>query len=197
MLEKLYDLNLIDYKELILKYYDKLNISGNEVLVLQIFLNLYQKNKDLTEREVILNSCFAEDVTSDILAKLYQLNLIEIYLKSNMKEGFKVTYLFKKLEDIINEDDLEIEANFNTVYQKLEECLGRVLIPNEIIRIEEWIKEGIEPSNIEEAILKLSKKGSQISIKSLERELFKKKSTSVKSEDESAALKFYEMMDKK
>ena len=143
--------------KILFKYYKKLNITEEELLILIILINKGEKtvyNPNLFTEELDMEKYQAMQLLNDLDEK----KIIEIKLETN-KQGKKEEYisieqLYKKLyANILGDTEVEEEPSINEdIYLKFETELGRTISPYEIELINKWISNGTSEEIIEEAL---------------------------------------------
>lgn len=143
--------------KILFKYYKKLNITEEELLILIILINKGEKtvyNPNLFTEELDMDKYQAMQLLNDLDEK----KIIKIELETN-KHGKKEEYisieqLYKKLyANILGDTEVEEEPSINEdIYLKFETELGRTISPYEIELINKWISNGTSEEIIEEAL---------------------------------------------
>ena len=143
--------------KILFKYYKKLNITEEELLILIILINKGEKvvyNPNLFTEELDMDKYTAMQLLNDLAEK----KIIEIKLETN-KQGKKEEYisieqLYNKLyANILGNTEVEEENTINEdIYLKFETELGRTISPYEIELINKWLSNGTSEEIIEEAL---------------------------------------------
>lgn len=143
--------------KILFKYYKKLNITEEELLILIILINKGEKvvyNPNLFTEELDMDKYQAMQLLNDLDEK----KIIKIELETN-KHGKKEEYisieqLYKKLyANILGSTEVEEEPSINEdIYLKFETELGRTISPYEIELINKWLSNGVSEEIIEEAL---------------------------------------------
>jgi len=143
--------------KILFKYYKKLNITEEELLILIILINKGEKvvyNPNLFTEELDMDKYKAMQLLNDLDEK----KIIKIELETN-KHGKKEEYisieqLYKKLyANILGDTPVEEEPSINEdIYLKFETELGRTISPYEIELINKWLSNGVSEEIIEEAL---------------------------------------------
>ena len=143
--------------KILFKYYKKLNITEEELLILIILINKGEKvvyNPNLFTEELDMDKYQAMQLLNDLDEK----KIIKIELETN-KHGKKEEYisieqLYKKLyANILGSTEVEEEPSINEdIYLKFETELGRTMSPYEIELINKWLSNGTSEEIIEEAL---------------------------------------------
>lgn len=141
----------------VFKYYKKLNITEEELLILICLMNKGEKtvyNPNLFTEELNMDKYKAMQLLNDLTEK----NIIEVKLETN-KIGKKEEYIYidlfyKKIYSFLLGDTPSIEETTITkdIYLKFETELGRTITPVEVELINEWIRDGVSEEIIEEAL---------------------------------------------
>ena len=141
--------------KVIFKYYKKLNLTEEELLVLICLINKGEKSvydPNLFTEELDMDNYKAMQILNDLTEK----NIINIKLETN-KSGKREEYiyidLYNKLYSLLLGNN-EVEENIppKDIYLRFETELGRTISPSEVELINEWIKEGTTEEIIEEAL---------------------------------------------
>jgi len=143
--------------KIIFKYYKKLNITEEELLVLICLINKGEKsiyNPNIFIEELDMDKYKAMQLLNDLTEK----NIIKIKLETN-KNGKKEEYiyidlLYKKLYSFLLDKNSIEEETIQTkdIYLKFESELGRTISPSEIELINDWMNDGVTQDLIEEAL---------------------------------------------
>ena len=146
----------ITIPKVLFKYYKKLNITEEELIILICILNKGDK--------IIYNpSIFTEEIDVDkykameIITAMAEKGIVEIKVENN-KSGKKEEYLY--LEPLYNKMlnlliDLQLGTNKTVdtnIFAAFETELGRTLSAMEIEIIKEWIHSGVSEELIKEAL---------------------------------------------
>lgn len=146
----------ITIPKVLFKYYKKLNITEEELIILICILNKGDK--------IIYNpSIFTEEIDMDkykameIITAMAEKGIVEIKVENN-KSGKKEEYLY--LEPLYNKMlnlliDLQLGTNKTVdtnIFAAFETELGRTLSAMEIEIIKEWIHSGVKEELIKEAL---------------------------------------------
>lgn len=146
----------ITIPKVLFKYYKKLNITEEELIILICILNKGEK--------IIYNpSIFTEEIDMDkykameIITAMAEKGIVEIKVENN-KSGKKEEYLY--LEPLYNKMlnlliDLQLGTNKTVdtnIFAAFETELGRTLSAMEIEIIKEWIHSGVSEELIKEAL---------------------------------------------
>lgn len=147
----------ITIPRIILKYYKKLNITEEELIVLICLINKGQKSvydPNIFTEELDMDKYKAMQLLNDLTEK----NIIDVKLETN-KYGKKEEYiytdlLYSKIYSILLDDNsmLEEKKVSKDIYLKFETELGRTISPAEVELINEWIGDGVSEELIEEAL---------------------------------------------
>ena len=142
--------------KVIFKYYKKLNLTEEELLVLICLINKGEKSvydPNLFTEELDMDKYKAMQILNDLTEK----NIINIKLETN-KSGKREEYiyidlLYNKLYSLLLGNN-EVEENIppKDIYLRFETELGRTISPSEVELINEWIREGTTEEIIEEAL---------------------------------------------
>ena len=142
--------------KVIFKYYKKLNLTEEELLVLICLINKGEKSvydPNLFTEELDMDKYKAMQILNDLTEK----NIINIKLETN-KSGKREEYiyidlLYNKLYSLLLGNN-EVEENIppKDIYLRFETELGRTISPSEVELINEWIREGTNEEIIEEAL---------------------------------------------
>ena len=143
--------------KILFKYYKKINITEEELLILIILINKGEKvvyNPNLFTEELDMDKYTAMQLLNDLAEK----KIIEIKLETN-KQGKKEEYisieqLYNKLyANILGNTEVEEDNSINEdIYLKFETELGRTISPYEIELINKWLSNGTSEEIIEEAL---------------------------------------------
>ena len=146
----------ITIPKILFKYYKKLNITEEELIILICIINKGDK--------IIYNpSIFTEEIDMDkykameIITAMAEKGIVEIKVENN-KSGKKEEYLY--LEPLYNKMlnlliDLQLGTNKTVdtnIFAAFETELGRTLSAMEIEIIKEWIHSGVSEELIKEAL---------------------------------------------
>lgn len=146
----------ITIPKILFKYYKKLNITEEELIILICIINKGDK--------IIYNpSIFTEEIDMDkykameIITAMAEKGIVEIKVENN-KSGKKEEYLY--LEPLYNKIlnlliDLQLGTNKTVdtnIFAAFETELGRTLSAMEIEIIKEWIHSGVSEELIKEAL---------------------------------------------
>lgn len=171
----------------IFKYYKKLNITEEELVLLICILN--QGSKIIYDP-----SFFTEEIDFDkykamqLLNDLAEKGTIEIKVENN-KSGKKEEYiyldpLYNKLLNILIDLQLGTEKTIDSnIFAVFEQELGRTLSPYEIKIIREWLENGISEELIKEA-LKEAIFNNVRNLKYIDRILFNWRSKGIKTKED-------------
>ena len=178
----------ITIPRIILKYYKKLNITEEELIVLICLINKGQKSPydpNLFTEELGMNKYQAMQLITDLQEK----NIIDIKLETN-KYGKKEEYiytdlLYSKIYSILLDDNSiqEEKTPSKDIYLKFENELGRTISPAEVELINEWMKDGTTEELIEEA-LKEAVYNNVRNLKYIDRILYNWKSKGLKTKND-------------
>lgn len=169
------------------KYYKKLNITEEELVLLICILN--QGSKIIYDP-----SFFTEEIDFDkykamqLLNDLAEKGTIEIKVENN-KSGKKEEYiyldpLYNKLLNILIDLQLGTEKTIDSnIFAVFEQELGRTLSPYEIKIIREWLENGISEELIKEA-LKEAIFNNVRNLKYIDRILFNWRSKGIKTKED-------------
>lgn len=142
--------------KVLFKYYKKLNITEEELIVLICIINKGDKiiyNPSLFTEEIDLDKYKAMELLTDLAEK----GTIEIKVENN-KSGKKEEYIY--LDPLYNKIlnlliDLQLGTNKtidSNIFAVFEQELGRTISPMEVDIIKEWIHDGITEELIKEAL---------------------------------------------
>ena len=146
----------ITIPKVLFKYYKKLNITEEELIILICIINKGDK--------IIYNpSIFTEEIDMDkykameIITAMAEKGIVEIKVENN-KSGKKEEYLY--LEPLYNKIlnlliDLQLGSNQTidtNIFAAFEQELGRTLSAMEVEIIKEWIHSGVSEELIKEAL---------------------------------------------
>lgn len=169
MLEELYEKKYLNIEKLLFDYFNILNISENELLVLLSLIKIKDETKnnfkivDL-KKQLHLDFNIISDCFNNLLMKDF-INIKIEYNKSGKKrEIYSLTPLFNKLETLIENEKYEKnkevnEDNINKILSLFEIELNRSLTPMELDIIRTWDKEGFSYEDINNALKKAVKNG--------------------------------------
>ena len=142
--------------KVIFKYYKKLNITEEELLVLICLINKGKKsvyNPNIFSTELDMDKYKAMQILNDLTEK----NIISIKLETNnigkKEEYIYIDLLYNKIYSLLLDENPneEIETT-KDIYLKLETELGRTITPLEVELINEWLRDGVTEEIIEEAL---------------------------------------------
>lgn len=178
----------ITIPRIILKYYKKLNITEEELIVLICLINKGPKSSydpSLFTEELGMDKYQAMQLITDLQEK----NIIDIKLETN-KYGKKEEYiytdlLYSKIYSILLDDNSiqEEKTPSKDIYLKFENELGRTISPAEVELINEWMKDGTTEELIEEA-LKEAVYNNVRNLKYIDRILYNWKSKGLKTKND-------------
>lgn len=178
----------ITIPRIILKYYKKLNITEEELIVLICLINKGQKSPydpNLFTEELGMNKYQAMQLITDLQEK----NIIDVKLETN-KYGKKEEYiytdlLYNKIYSILLDDNnvQEEKTASKDIYLKFENELGRTISPAEVELINEWINDGTTEELIEEA-LKEAVYNNVRNLKYIDRIIYNWKSKGIKNKND-------------
>lgn len=169
MLEELYEKKYLNIEKLLFDYFNILNISENELLVLLSLIKIKDETKnnfkivDL-KKQLHLDFNIISDCFNNLLMKDF-INIKIEYNKSGKKrEIYSLTPLFNKLETLIENEKYEKnkevnEDNINKILSLFEIEFNRSLTPMELDIIRTWDKEGFSYEDINNALKKAVKNG--------------------------------------
>lgn len=146
----------ITIPKVLFKYYKKLNITEEELIILICIINKGDKiiyNPSLFTEEIDMDKYKAMQIITDLAEK----GTIEIKVENN-KSGKKEEYLY--LEPLYNKIlnlliDLQLGNNKTidtNIFAAFETELGRTLSAMEVEIIKEWIHSGVSEELIKEAL---------------------------------------------
>ena len=178
----------ITIPRIILKYYKKLNITEEELIVLICLINKGPKSSydpSLFTEELGMDKYQAMQLITDLQEK----NIIDIKLETN-KYGKKEEYiytdlLYSKIYSILLDDNSiqEEKTPSKDIYLKFENELGRTISPAEVELINEWMKDGTTEELIEEA-LKEAVYNNVRNLKYIDRIIYNWKSKGIKNKND-------------
>ena len=178
----------ITIPRIILKYYKKLNITEEELIVLICLINKGQKSPydpNLFTEELGMNKYQAMQLITDLQEK----NIIDVKLETN-KYGKKEEYiytdlLYNKIYSILLDDNnvQEEKTPSKDIYLKFENEIGRTTSPAEVEQINEWINDGTTEELIEEA-LKEAVYNNVRNLKYIDRIIYNWKSKGIKNKND-------------
>ena len=142
--------------KVLFKYYKKLNLTEEELVLLICILNQGDKiiyNPSFFTEEIDLDKYKAMQLINDLAEKA----IIEIKVENN-KSGKKEEYIY--LDPLYNKIlnlliDLQLGSNKvidSNIFAAFEQELGRTLSPMEVEIIKEWLHDGISEELIKEAL---------------------------------------------
>ena len=142
--------------KVIFKYYKKLNITEEELLVLICLINNGEKsvyNPNIFSIELDMDKYKAMQILNDLTEK----NIISIKLETNdigkKEEYIYIDLLYNKIYSLLlDENPNEKIETTKDIYLKLETELGRTITPLEVELINEWLRDGVTEEIIEEAL---------------------------------------------
>ena len=140
--------------KVLLKYYKKLNITEEELIILICIINKGNKivyDPGLFTEEIGMQPYKAMQILNDLSEKA----IIEIKVENNLsgkkEEYIYLDLLYNKLFNIII--DKNHEATINTdLFTLFETELGRTISPMEVEIIKEWLHDGNSEELIKEAL---------------------------------------------
>lgn len=178
----------ITIPRIILKYYKKLNITEEELIVLICLINKGPKSSydpSLFTEELGMDKYQAMQLITDLQEK----NIIDVKLETN-KYGKKEEYiytdlLYNKIYSILLDDNnvQEEKTPSKDIYLKFENELGRTISPAEVELINEWINDGTTEELIEEA-LKEAVYNNVRNLKYIDRIIYNWKSKGIKNKND-------------
>lgn len=142
--------------KVLFKYYKKLNITEEELILLISIINKGEKiiyNPQFFTEEIDMDKYMAMQLINDLAEK----GTIEIKVENN-KSGKKEEYIY--LEPLYNKIlnlliDLQLGSNQvvnSNIFAVFEQELGRTLSAMEVEIIKEWLHDGIAEELIKEAL---------------------------------------------
>ena len=168
--------------KVLLKYYTKLNITEEELIILICIINKGNKivyDPGLFTEEIGMQPYKAMQILNDLSEKA----IIEIKVENNLsgkkEEYIYLDLLYNKLFNIII--DKNHEATINTdLFTLFETELGRTISPMEVEIIKEWLHDGNSEELIKEA-LKEAIYNNARNLKYIDRILFNWRTKGIKS----------------
>lgn len=142
--------------KVLFKYYKKLNITEEELIILICILTKGDKiiyNPSFFTEEIDMDKYKAMQLLNDLAEK----GTIEIKVENN-KSGKKEEYiyldpLYNKMLNLLIDLQLGTSKTIDTnIFAVFEQELGRTISPMEVKIIKEWINDGITEELIKEAL---------------------------------------------
>lgn len=169
MLEKIFEEGLLNYQDLLMRYYLKLNINSDEVVVLLQLLSLAQKKRyNLSTTTLARMTSLKMYEVGEIVNSLFEKNLIDIRFerKSNEKysEVFSLEPFFQQIAKIFAEEMFKQKESQNIteieyVIKTIENLFVKPLTPNNLEIIRQWFTDGYKKEEIDQAIDTTKKNG--------------------------------------
>jgi len=134
MIRKLYESDCFDYQRFILNNSKLLSLSADEVVVLIKLLDNY-KNSKIMSTESFKSLSIVKSHLEKALLSLLERSFYEIYI--NYDNGIGVEYIsldgfFKKVERILNNQNINPKDELFLVNKFLNEELNRILVAKEL-----------------------------------------------------------------
>lgn len=171
MLEKLYQMKMLDYEKLLRHCYRDLKLDEKNLFILLAILDEF--NGQISVLELAQKYKFEKSEIENCLANLLELDYIEIYMNilpdGKQTEAYRLSPLFKRLELLLNAKNETEESDLTKVIERLEKASKRVLTPSELNNIVSWFEEGFSFFKISSEMDKL---GLRLSVKNLEQALY-------------------------
>lgn len=140
--------------KVLLKYYTKLNITEEELIILICIINKGNKivyDPGLFTEEIGMQPYKAMQILNDLSEKAILEIKVENNLSGKKEEYIYLDLLYNKLFNIII--DKNHEATINTdLFTLFETELGRTISPMEVEIIKEWLHDGNSEELIKEAL---------------------------------------------
>lgn len=140
--------------KVLLKYYTKLNITEEELIILICIINKGNKivyDPGLFTEEIGMKPYKAMQILNDLSEKAILEIKVENNLSGKKEEYIYLDLLYNKLFNIII--DKNHEATINTdLFTLFETELGRTISPMEVEIIKEWLHDGNSEELIKEAL---------------------------------------------
>ncbi|NLN51112.1 MAG: DnaD domain protein [Acholeplasmataceae bacterium] len=162
MIEKIFEEGLLNYNELLMKHYQKLNLNSDEVVVLMQLLSLAQKKRfNLSTITLARLTTLKTQEAGEIVNSLFEKNCISIYLEKRsdkkLSEVFSLKPFFDKITEIFeNEIKKQKEAQSSTdteyVIKTLERAFSKSLSPSNLEIVRQWFIDDFSRQQIDQAI---------------------------------------------
>ncbi len=180
MLLKLYEDGFLNYQALLFKYYQSLEMSEIELVVMNSILDIYKSSKKIRINKIVNATKLARNDVENALNNLMIKKLYAVIFVENengiSEERYSLEPFFNKLEDCFkSEAVLKVEEQLKEVITIFERESNRTISPMEYSIFEDFInKDGFSIEDIKNAI-KIAVKQNKISLSFIEKQLLRKK----------------------
>lgn len=203
MIKKLYEENILNIEQILIKEYKNLNLEITELIIL-LFLFKNYKQKIFSSLELAEETNFSKNETEFILEKLIKKKFFSLSQKKKddkIIEIFDLDGVFKKIEQIYLKKEHKKNQNkknhlISETIENLEKLKEKLLLPYEYEIVKSWYK---EKKYLHEDIIETIKQASfknNYSITYIERILNQKKNNSKIEKDDKADKILHEIFKK-
>ncbi|TVY12374.1 DnaD domain protein [Candidatus Phytoplasma pini] len=203
MIKKLYEENILNIEQILIKEYKNLNLEITELIIL-LFLFKNYKKKIFSSLELAEETNFSKNETEFILEKLIKKKFFSLSQKKKddkIIEIFDLDGVFKKIEQIYLKKEHKKNQNkknhlISETIENLEKLKEKLLLPYEYEIVKSWYK---EKKYLHEDIIETIKQASfknNYSITYIERILNQKKNNSKIEKDDKADKILHEIFKK-
>lgn len=162
MLEKLFYEGLLDYQKLLIKYYQTLNFTAEEHLILlNLFILAEKKRFNLSTTTLARQTGYKMTEAGEIINSLFEKEIINIELvrknDGKMGEIFSLQPFFEKIEFLLREEIEKDESNKEVtdqeyVIKEIEKVFNKPLSPTHFEIVRGWFVDGYKKREILEAL---------------------------------------------
>lgn len=162
MIEKIFEEGLLEYRKLILKYQQQLNIEADELLVILKLLELAEKKRfNLSTNTIARQTSLKMTEAGEILNTLFEKKLISINFerRSDDKVGevFSLRPLFDKITEIFQDEikkqkESQSLTDIDYTIKTLERSFSKPLSPTQLEIVRQWYEQDFTKQQIEQAI---------------------------------------------
>lgn len=155
---KLIKSKTISFNEMLIRYYHNLGLNETEAMILMVLYVEQDEVDDVLsvdhfQHKVSLN----ETALSEVLLSLVQKGFIELLIDDNGHETFNLEPSIEKLGEVVNREDSSNnnsrEYLMHEIVGYIENCYQKVLNPNDLIVINNWLDLEYTLEEIKQAIL--------------------------------------------
>lgn len=162
MIEKIFEEGLLNYRKLIMKYQQQLNLNAEEILIITKLLSFAEKKRfNLSTNTLARQTSLKMTEAGEVVNSLFEKQLIFIYFerKSDDKVGemFSLRPLFDKITQIF-QDEIKIKkesqnlTDIEYTIKSLEKAFLKPLSPNQLEIVRQWYENDFSKHQIEQAI---------------------------------------------
>lgn len=162
MIEKVFDEGLLNFRKLIMKYQQQLNLNAEEILVITKLLSLAEKKRfNLSTNTIARQTSLKMTEAGEIVNSLFEKKLISIEFerKSNNKVGevFSLRPFFDKITEIFQyeikkQKESQSLTDIEYSIKSLEKSFSKPLSPTQLEIVRQWYNEDFNKQQIEKAI---------------------------------------------